>query len=131
MDMDNLIPSSLTQADNDILTNIPSLEQTKNILFQMEEKKTPGPDGFLAIFYKEYWPVVGNAVTKAVTSFFELGSMPKEINNSLIVLIPKTQCPTSFNNFKPISLCNVIYKIISKLIVSKIRPFLHKLISPT
>ena len=65
-----------------------------------------------------------------MTSFFEVGSMPKEINSSLIVLIPKLPSPTSFNNYRPISLCNVVYKIISKLLVSKMRPFLHKLISP-
>lgn len=52
--------------------------------------------------------------------------MPKDVNSSLIVLIPKTQ---SFNNFRPISLCNVVYKIISKLLVSKLRPLLHNLIS--
>ena len=52
--------------------------------------------------------------------------MPKEVNSSLIVLIPKTQ---SFNNFRPISLCNVVYKIISKLLVSKLRPLLHNLVS--
>ena len=60
-----------------------------------------------------------------------MGSLPKEINISLIVLIPKTQCPTTINNFRPISLCNIVYKVIYELLVSKLRPLLHKLISPT
>lgn len=57
--------------------------------------------------------------------------MPKEVNCSLIVLIPKISNPTSVNHFKPISLCNVVYKIISKLLVAKLRPLLNRLISPT
>lgn len=56
--------------------------------------------------------------------------MPKEVNGSLIVLIPKTSNPSAINNFRPISLCNVVYKIISKLSVAKLRPLLYKLISP-
>ena len=97
----------------------------------MQDLKAPGPDGFLALFYKQLWPTVGNDVVKAVTSFFILGSMPKEVNCSLIVLIPKISNPTSVNHFRPISLCNMVYKIISKLLVDKLRPMLDKIISPT
>ena len=66
----------------------------------------------------------------AMTSFFEVGRLPSEVNSSLIVLIPKTNNPCSFNNYRPINLCNVVYKIISKLLVFKLRTILHKLISP-
>ena len=59
-----------------------------------------------------------------------VGSMPREVNASLIVLIPKISNPTSVNHFRLISLCNVVYKIISKLLVEKIRPLLDKMISP-
>ena len=57
--------------------------------------------------------------------------MPDEVNNSFIVLILKSQSPTSFNHYRPISLCDVVYKIITKLLVSRLRNILHKLISPT
>ena len=59
-----------------------------------------------------------------------VGSMPREVNASLIVLILKISNPTSVNHFRLISLCNVVYKIISKLLVEKIRPLLDKMISP-
>ena len=55
--------------------------------------------------------------------------MPREVNRSLIVLIPKITIPTMVNHFRPISLCNVVYKIISKLLVTKLRPLLDKFIS--
>ena len=66
----------------------------------------------------------------AVLSFFTDGCLPREANSSLIVLIPKTTNPTSMNNFRPISLCNVVYKVISKLLIAKLRPLLHKIIFP-
>ena len=74
---------------------------------------------------------MGESLTRAVTSFFTSGGLLPEVNNTLIVLIPKSQSPTSFSHFRPISLCNIIYKTISKLIVAKMRPLLHKLISPS
>ena len=97
----------------------------------MQSLKAPGPDGFPVLFYKKYWAIVGESVTRAITSFFQAGRMPDEVNNSFIVLIPKSQSPTSFNHYRPISLCNVVYKIITKLLVSRLRNILHKLISPT
>lgn len=95
----------------------------------MQDLKAPSPDVFFVLFNKHHWPIVGEAVTETGTSFFECGRMPKEVNNSLIVLIPKTQNPSSFNNFR-LSLCNVVYKMISNLLVSKHRPLLHNLVSP-
>ena len=97
----------------------------------MQDLKAPSPDGFPMAFYKTYWPIVGENLTQAVISFFICGSMPKEINNFLIVLIPKVTAPLTFNNYHLISLCNVVYKVISKILVSRIRPLLPKLISPS
>lgn len=68
----------------------------------MQDLNDPGPDGFPALFYKKLWPTVGNDIVKAVTSFFLRGSMPKGVNSSLIVLIPKVSNPTSMNRFRPI-----------------------------
>lgn len=94
----------------------------------MAALKAPRSDGFLVIFYKEYWEIVGGNLVKAVISFFESGRMLREVNNSFVVLIPKNQSPVAFNHFRPISLSNVVYKIISRLIVVIIRPLLSKLI---
>ena len=76
--------------------------------------------------------IIYNDVIKAVISFFTVSSMPKEVKSSLIVLIPKLTNPSSVNHYRPISLCNVVYKIISKLLVKKLRPpLLDKLVSPS
>ncbi|KAK9990720.1 hypothetical protein SO802_025705 [Lithocarpus litseifolius] len=129
--LEHLVLPCITEDENDVLEKIPSPEEIKAVLFEMQDLKAPGPDGFPALFYKQLWPTVGNDLVKAVTSFFTRGTMPKEVNCSLIVLIPKISNPTSVNHFRPISLCNVVYKIISKLLVAKLRHLLDKIISPT
>ena len=121
----------IIEEENEGLQCIPTPKEIKGVLFQMQDLKAPGLDGFPALFYKQLWPTMDNDVVKAVRSFFTMGSMPKEVNNSLIVLIPKLSNPSSVNHYRPISLCNVVYKIISKLLVEKLRPLLDKLISPT
>ncbi|XP_075665040.1 uncharacterized protein LOC142634633 [Castanea sativa] len=68
--LDNLISPCITKAENSILSKIPTPEEIKSTLFNMHDKKAPRLDGFLALFYKEFWPIVGDVVTKAVTSFF-------------------------------------------------------------
>ena len=127
----HLILPCIIEEENESLQSIHSSEEIKAVLFQMQDLKAPSPDGFPTLFYKQLWPMVGNDVVKAVTSFLILSSMPKKVNNSLIVLIPKISNPTTVNHFKLIRLCNVVYKIILKLLVEKLRPLLDKIISPT
>ena len=61
---------------------------------------------------------------------FHKGCMPKYLNETLISLLPKCQNPESLSNYRPISLCNLVYKVVSKILVARIRPLLGKLISP-
>jgi hypothetical protein len=61
--------------------------------------------------------------------FFKDGTMPTEVNKTIIVLIQKNNDPETLKDFRPISLCNVIYKVVAKCIVNKLRPILDGLIS--
>ncbi|KAG8389002.1 hypothetical protein BUALT_Bualt02G0184100 [Buddleja alternifolia] len=96
----------------------------------MAANKTPGPDGMSPLFYKTYWDIVGIDVVKAVTHFFETGHLLKAMNHTFITLIPKSDKANKVEQFRPISLCNVSYKIISKIIAQRIKPLLDSLISP-
>ena len=107
-DLDDLILPCITQSENADLCLIPSPLEIKESLFGMQNLKSPGPDGLPALFYKQYWPIVGNNVIKVVQNFFISGQMLSEVNQSLIVLIPKNQSPTNVNHFRPISLCNTV-----------------------
>ena len=73
---------------------------------------------------------MGESVSKEVIQIFNSGQMPSYLNKTLILLIPKCLGPETFSHFRPISLCNTVYKIVPKIIVSRIRPILNNLISP-
>ena len=62
--------------------------------------------------------------------FFNTGFLLKELNKTLVVLIPKVECPTMVSHYKPISLCNVSYKIISKAIVNRLRHVMDSIVTP-
>ena len=130
VNLDNLISPSISMLENESLCQIPSHDEIKRTIFEMNNLKAPSPDGLPVIFYKRYWTIVGPSVINAVQSFFSSRIMHSEVNNSLIVLIPKNNSPSSVNHFRPISLCNTVYKIIAKLLVSRLRPLLANLISP-
>lgn len=104
------------------------MEEIKAALFNMEPLNAPGPDGFHACFYQQAWSVIGNYVFKQFSSFMDSGTLEEGMNDTLITLVPKNNCPTNASHFHPISLCNVIYKIITKTLTNRIKPILTRLI---
>ena len=95
----------------------------------MGPNKAPGPDGFTAGFYQTHWDLVGPSVTRAVLNFLNEGVLTEEINLTTVVLIPKIRNPREMKHFRPISLCNVIYKICSKVLANRMRVLLDDIIS--
>ncbi|CAB4268374.1 unnamed protein product [Prunus armeniaca] len=91
--------------------------------------KSPGPDGFTGSFYQHYWEVIGADVIMAVKSFFETGRMSREINRTFIFLIPKSENPTKITQWRPIALCNFLYKIISKVLTNRLKQVLPSVVS--
>ena len=97
----------------------------------MGPTKTPRPDGMNALFYQKFWHVVGKDVVTAVLDFLNDGILLPALNHTDIVLIPKVKNLEKMSDFRPISLCNVIYKIISKVLANKLKQVLPNIISPT
>jgi exonuclease III len=124
------INSKVTTVMNGNLTADFTREEVKNALDQMAPNKAPGPDGFTAGFYQQHWDTVGSEVCEAALYFFKNISMDQDINSTNIALIPKKQTPVSVTEFRPISLCNVLYKIISKVLANKFKKVLPTIISP-
>ncbi|XP_056691888.1 uncharacterized protein [Spinacia oleracea] len=103
-------------------------EEVKAALFSIPGIKAPGPDDFGSFFYKDAWHVVGNEVIEAVLDVLRNGKLLKEVNHTVVTLIPKSKCPKNFSDFRPISWCNTIYKCITKVLCGRLRQILPDLI---
>lgn len=103
--------------------------EIETAVFQMEGNKAPGPDGFPPSFFQTMWPTIQNDIYAMVASFFNRGYLLKELNRTNVVLIPKDQNPCSPKDFRPISLCNVTYRIISKVLANKLQPLMSSLVT--
>ncbi|KAL0444877.1 UNVERIFIED_CONTAM: Retrovirus-related Pol polyprotein from type-1 retrotransposable element R2 [Sesamum latifolium] len=106
-------------------------EEIKAAFFDIAEDKAPGPDGFSAGFFKAAWNVIGDELTTAVQDFFISGKMLKQVNATVLSLIPKVANPTTVADFRPISCCNVLYMAITKIIVQRMHDVMGKIVSPS
>lgn len=129
-ELQQLIPTSITEEDNILLCIIPTDDEIKQTVFSMGSNKSPSPNGMSILFYKTYWYIIKKEVIESIKIFFESGKLLQELNTTFISLIPKSESPTSVSHYRPISLCNVSYKIISKIMASHLKQVLPKLISP-
>jgi hypothetical protein len=123
------VPTKVTDDMNERLTRPYSVGEVEQALFLMGANKAPGPDGFTAGFYQLHWDLLGPDIVTAVLDFLNGGTMPVEFNHTTIVLIPKTRNPQNMKEFRPISLCNVLYKICSKVVAMRLMVFLDEIIS--
>lgn len=80
-------------------------------LKEMAPLKAPDPDGMPPLFYQHFWPLFYGDITRVVLSWLNSSTLPSPVNNTLITLIPKSKSLVCVTEFRPISLCNVLYKI--------------------
>jgi hypothetical protein len=89
-----------------------------------------GLDGFISLFFKKYWFVVKVEVLDCIRNFFLNHILLQEHNHTHIALIPKQYGSHTVHHFRPIRLCNIVYKIITKILANKLKFMLLKIISP-
>ncbi|KAL0451185.1 UNVERIFIED_CONTAM: hypothetical protein Slati_1096600 [Sesamum latifolium] len=121
----------ITQEEGDVMSRPVNQEKVKEAIFDIAEDKAPGPNGFSSGFYKAAWSVIGDEITGAVQEFFRTGKLLKQVNATILSLIPKVANPTTIAEFRHISCCNVLYKTITKVIVQRMKGALDKIISPS
>lgn len=126
-------PRGSRLSERQILSLLQPIQESeiRRTIFSMDPYKAPGGDGLPAKFYQANWEVVGKSVCNFVENAFREGCVDQKTNETLLCIIPKIENPERINQFRPISLCNVIIKAITKLIVNRLRPFLTNLVSPT
>ena len=125
----DLFTPIITEEENIFLCSIPSEEEIFEALNSLGSTKAPGPDGFTALFYKKYWSIIKAEVLLYIWNFFNNNFLQRGQNHIFVALIPKLSGSHSIHQLRPISLCNIIYKIISKILANRLKKFLPKIIS--
>ena len=120
-DLDSLLSPCISQVEKEEIARIPTGDEIRSAVFEMNPLKATGPDG-PGLFFRHYWGFKGSQLVEAVQSFFREGWMLKELNQTYITQIPKVQGACDFAQFRPISLCNFSYKVITKILVARLRP---------
>jgi hypothetical protein len=123
------VPVKVTAEMNDMLNAPFDAKEVKSALFEMYPTKAPGQDGFPAHFFQRNWDICGEEVTRVVLRILAGEESPEKINKTFIVMIPKIASSKEMGQFRPISLCNVIYKIASKVAANRLKKVLPEVIS--
>ncbi|XP_072064218.1 uncharacterized protein [Arachis hypogaea] len=121
----------LPQEDLDIIGNMFSFSEIKDSVFKMGSLKAPDIDGIWAVFYQNQWERVGFDLFRLIEGIFMNPAKVGEVNETLITLIPKVEPVINLKQMRPISLCNVSYKVITKTLINRLRKIMDKIVSPT
>ena len=105
------------------------MEEVKRGVWGCDGSKCPGPDGFNFKFYRLAWDFIAQDILDIVLSFFRTGRLPKGINTTYVTLLSKTVEPIEFKDFRPISMIHGIYKIIAKILASRLKTVMQEIIS--
>ncbi|XP_023645887.1 uncharacterized protein LOC111832631 [Capsella rubella] len=116
---------------NTQLTRPVTEKEIRDALFMMHPDKVPGPDGMTALFFQQAWEVIKKDMFGLVNSFMQEGIFDRRLSKTNICLIPKVERPTRMSELRPISLCNVGYKIISKVLCQRLKTVVPNIISET
>ena len=123
------ISQTITEQMNTEITAPVREKEIKEALFSKNPTKAPGPDGMTPNFFQKFWHILKADIIQAIKSFFHSSYMLNAVNHTIISLIPKVENPTEIKQFRPISLCNVLYKIISKILSNRLKKVLDNCIS--
>jgi hypothetical protein len=125
----SLFPRSVTLEDTHLMDNPCSLQEVRDVLKSFAKDKIPGPDGWTVEFFLHFFELVGDDLLEMVEDSRLRGKVSGSINSTFLTLIPKENKPTSFGDYRPISLCNLCYKLISKIIANRLKLVLSRSLS--
>lgn len=112
----NTIPHLINNEDTNLLMRPLTLEELKNVVFSLPHEKVPGLNGFTALFFQKFWEFLCFELLWTLKESRRTGTMFRKFNVTNIAILPKVKEPKMFVEFRPISLCDTIYKIFTKAI---------------
>lgn len=133
-DLESLFDGFRSRVSDDMnlmLTAPISAEEIKRAAFSVKGSSTPGEDELTGTFYQKVWHIIGPQLVEEISLFFSSSVMPDGWNHTQLSLHPKITKPTKMQDLRPISLCSVQYKIISKILSNRLKKILPEIISET
>uniref|UniRef100_A0A803PIJ2 Reverse transcriptase domain-containing protein n=1 Tax=Cannabis sativa TaxID=3483 RepID=A0A803PIJ2_CANSA len=124
------VTSTLSPAQSAFLVEEFTVDEIKTAMFSLSGDKSPGPDGLNSFFYQKNWDTLGSDLCQGLLHILNNQGDFTPINNTILVLIPKRKNPKTVRDFRPISLCNTLYKCFSKVLANRLKSVLHCVISP-
>lgn len=116
----------ISSEQNNMLTDEFSLEEFSVAVHKMHPNKASGPDGLNPAFFKHFWNLMGYEIFQSCKSWLNECAFPAGLN---VVLIPKKDNAESMKDLRPIALCNVLYKILAKVLANRLKVILPGIIT--
>ena len=123
------VPTVIDEKMNESLYKKFEASEVATTLQQMTPLKAPGSDGMPLLFYQHFWSTINQDVTSSILSWLNSGTIPTPLNHTFITLVPKINSLEYAHQFRPISLCNVLYKIYSKVLANRLKKLLPSIIT--
>ncbi|MCH88314.1 transposon TX1 putative protein, partial [Trifolium medium] len=129
--LDGISFSTLSLEENQMLTSPFQLEEIENVIVESDGNKSPGPDGFNFAFVKSFWNLFKGEVRLLFDQFHGTARLPQSFSSYFVMIIPKIRSPSSLGDFRPISLLGCLYKIIAKVLTTRLARVMNRLVEPT
>ena len=123
------VASSLTKGQSSACEGEISYSEATKAIFSFDNDKSPGSDGFGALFYKHFWQLLGPDVVYVLNYALSSGVLSVSQRQGIIVLLYKKGDNALLKNWRPISLLNIDYKIMTKVLSNRLRTVLPFIIN--
>jgi hypothetical protein len=124
-----IFPRLVSEVEAKQLNGACTKEEIWKVLNSFKRDKIPGPDGWTVEFYLHFFELVGDDLWDLVEDTRIRGVVNRALNSTFLTLIPNTNLLISLGDYRPIALCNLCYKIITKILANRIKPYLSRIIS--
>ena len=122
----DLLHRALNPDDNRMLCALATMEELHSVIKHLNSNRAPGVDGFNGTFYRATCPIIAEDLLEVV-NILQVSKELAQVNHTLLCLIPKKAIPACVDDYRPIVLCNVMYRIFSKLLANRLKPLLLRL----